>query len=85
MAKASIDLGLIATIITPMRMDRTLIEKCSVAEADAASGWKGWAHRSHKERLEALESLRLLRIPRMPDGTLPRLDRTIVRYKMVSS
>jgi hypothetical protein len=60
-----------------MKLDRRRIEKCTAAEADAASGSKGWADRTPRELLEALESLRLLRIQRLPDGSLPRLERVV--------
>jgi len=60
-----------------MKLERTVIEKCSVAEADKASGWQGWIGRPPRERMHALESLRLLRIPRLHDGSLPRLQRVL--------
>lgn len=64
-----------------MKLERTLITRCSAEEADAASGWQGWADRSPNERSSALESMRSLRIPRLLDGSLPRLQRILTVVK----
>ena len=64
-----------------MKLERTLITRCTAEEADAASGWQGWADRSPTERSIALESMRALRISRLSDGSLPRLQRVLTVVK----
>jgi len=60
-----------------VRLDRFAVEKCTVEEADEASGWKYWKNHSPQERLRALEQLRSLMIKADDDGNLPRLQRVL--------
>ena len=62
-------------------LDRNAIQRCTVQEADEASGWVYWRTRSPRERLQALEQLRRLSIQPNPDGSLPRLQRVLTVLK----
>ena len=59
------------------RLDRSTVEKCTVEEADEASGWEYWKNHTPQERLQALEQLRSLMIKADEDGNLPRLQRVL--------
>lgn len=63
------------------RLDRTTVEKCTMEEADEASGWEYWKDHSPQQRLRALEQLRSLMIKVDENGNLPRLQRVFTVVK----